>query len=189
MKSVSVSPRAASLQEKHVSSPALRHNGFYQFTAFVENQETGADCSVDVQFSLPGVSAPFAKILSADLSAQNSKGGLALKGVPSSDSLFDQNTFDGSMNPTYWEEVLGATGTFGLIAAWKDYEGYAEEPDSSRLTSPQFDMLSPARRTSSARDAPARAATTTSFWISNASRECARSELVDSPSRWNAYAG
>jgi hypothetical protein len=33
------------------------------------------------------------------------------------------------MNPTYWEEVLGATGTFELIAAWKDYEGYAEEPD------------------------------------------------------------
>ena len=24
----------------------LRHNGFYQFTAFVENQETGADCSL-----------------------------------------------------------------------------------------------------------------------------------------------
>ena len=66
-----------------------------------------------MQFSLSGVSAPFAKILSADLSAKNSKGGLALKGVPSSDSLFDQNTFDGFMNPSYWEEVLGATGTFG----------------------------------------------------------------------------
>jgi len=107
----------------------LRHNGFYQFTAFVENQETEAECSVDVQFSLSGVSAPFAKILSADLSAKGSKGGLALKGVPSSASLFDQKTFDGFMNPIYWEEVLGATGTFELLAAWKDYEGYAEEPD------------------------------------------------------------
>jgi hypothetical protein len=82
-----------------------------------------------VQFSLSGVSAPFTKILSADLSAKGSKGGLALKGVPSSDSLFDQKTFDGFMNPSYWEEVLGATGTFELIAAWKDYAGYAEEPD------------------------------------------------------------
>ncbi len=113
----------------HTSNVTLRHNGFWQFTAFVENQETESDCSVDVQFSLSGVSVPFGKILSADLSAKNGKGGLALKGVPSSDALFDQKTFDGFMNPSYWEEVLSATGTFELIAAWKDYGGYAEEPD------------------------------------------------------------
>jgi hypothetical protein len=107
----------------------LRHNGVYQFTAFVENQETEADCSVDVQFSLSGVSAPFTRVLSADLSAKNGKGGLALKGVPSSDSLFDQKTFDGFMDPGYWEQVLGATGTFDFLVAWKDYEGSAEAPE------------------------------------------------------------
>ena len=82
-----------------------------------------------MQFSSSGVSAPFAKVLTRSPVQKTAREALALKGVPSSDSLFDQNTFDGSMNPTYWEEVLGATGTFGLIAAWKDYEGYAEEPE------------------------------------------------------------
>ena len=119
-------PKPVVLQTANVT---LRHNGAWQFTAFVENQETEADCSVDIQFRLSGVSTPFGLVLKADLSAKGATTGMALQGVPSSASLVEQKTFDGFKNPTYWEEVLGATGTFELISAWKDYGGYAEEPD------------------------------------------------------------
>ena len=113
----------------HTANVTLRHNGAWQFTAFVENQEPESDCSIDVQFTLSGVTTAFGLVLQADLSAKGAKKGLALKGIAPSASLVKQGTFDGFKNPVYWEEVLGATGTFELVAAWKDYEGYAEEPD------------------------------------------------------------
>jgi len=113
----------------HTANVTLRHNGVWQFTAFVENREPESDCSIDVQFKLSGLNPPFGLVLKADLSGKGSKAGLALQGVPSSASLADQRTFDGFKNPAYWEQVLGATGTFELIAVWNDFEGYAEEPD------------------------------------------------------------
>ena len=113
----------------HTANVTLRHNGVWQFTASVENREPESDCSINVQFKLSGLNPPFGLVLKADLSGKGAKAGRALQGVPSSASLVDQRTFDGFKNPAYWEQVLGATGAFELIAAWNDFEGYAEEPE------------------------------------------------------------
>jgi hypothetical protein len=65
-------------------------------------------------------------------SSDNSKSNVQLEETSRWDTVTPMpfvEAFDGFMNLSYWEEVLGATGTFELIPAWKDYAGYAEEPD------------------------------------------------------------
>jgi hypothetical protein len=109
----------------------LRHNGSWEFTALVENQETEADCSFDLQFDLIGLSTPFGAVLPGDLSAKDSTSGSAIHGIPSSRSFSRQDHFAGFRDPAYWEQVLGATHKFDLFVAWNDYEPTPEEPDSA----------------------------------------------------------
>jgi hypothetical protein len=97
----------------------LRHNGWWEFTASLENQETGADCSFDLQFALTGVSSPFGAVIPGDLSAKDSSTGSAILGVPSSQTFPRTDFFAGFTNSLYWEEILGATYKFDLIVAWQ----------------------------------------------------------------------
>ncbi|MCC6175963.1 MAG: hypothetical protein IT305_11710 [Chloroflexi bacterium] len=112
------------------ASVVCRHSGGWEFTAHVENKEPKADCSLDVQFDLSGVSPPFGAVVSSDLSAPGSSAGLSLYGVPSQRTLTRPGTFTGFQNPSYWESVLGATGKFSLIAAFENYAPTPEAPDS-----------------------------------------------------------
>ena len=75
-----------------------RHNGFYQFTAFVENQETGAELLVDVQLSL-WVSAVRNCRRGSQCKKTAREAGTQGCSRPAT-RLLDQNTFDGFMNPT-----------------------------------------------------------------------------------------
>jgi len=109
----------------------LRHNGSWEFTAHLENQETKADCSFDLQFRLAGVSAPFGAVQPGDLSMKDGTEGTVLLGIPSAKTFTRQDNFGGFTNPAYWEEVLGANYLFEFGAVtWQDYAGYPEEPDS-----------------------------------------------------------
>ena len=107
----------------------LRHNSGWEFTAFLENQEEQSDCSFDLQFKLEAVSSAFAAVLPGDLSAKGSTTGLALHGIPSSNTFSRQDHFAAFTNPSYWEEVLSATQKFEMSVAWQDYAGDPEEPD------------------------------------------------------------
>ncbi len=109
----------------------IRHNGSWEFTAYVENQETKADCSFDVQFRLVAVSSPFGAVLPGDLSMKGGTEGTVLLGIPSSRTFSRQGNSAALTSPAYWEEVLGANYVFEFGAvAWQDYAGYPEEPDS-----------------------------------------------------------
>lgn len=107
----------------------LRHKTAWEFTAFLENQEDHAECSFDLQFSLVGVSSPFDAVVKGDLSAKDATTGIALWGIPSSNTFPRHDHFAGFANPSYWEEVLGANYKFELYVAWDDGGGYPEEPD------------------------------------------------------------
>ncbi|HBH79458.1 MAG TPA: hypothetical protein DDY39_06490, partial [Nitrospira sp.] len=63
-----------------------RHDGSWNYTAELENEETEADVSFDLQFDLVGVSSPFGAVLKGQLSASGNgaitKTGLRAIGVP-----------------------------------------------------------------------------------------------------------
>ncbi|PEL43361.1 hypothetical protein [Bacillus toyonensis] len=108
-----------------------RHDGSWEFTASLENQETQADCSFDLQFSVIGVSQPFGAVLKGDLSAAGdgpiTKIGFRTKGIPSTKTFTQIGRFDGFRNSVYWEEIFNATEKFELFPAWINYQSPPDE--------------------------------------------------------------
>jgi hypothetical protein len=109
----------------HTAVVTCRHDGRWEFTAHLENQETEADCSFDLQFDLVGVSRPFGAVLMGQLSAAGTgrvtKIGLRIQGVPPDKTFQTTGHFHGFQDPVYWEEILSASEKFDLIPAWQSY--------------------------------------------------------------------
>lgn len=113
-----------------------RHDGSWNYTAELENEETEADVSFDLQFDLVGVSSPFGAVLKGQLSASGNgaitKTGLRAIGVPPKKTFSYSAVFAGFQNPAYWAEVYAATGKFSFPpngVAWKNYAPPPEAPD------------------------------------------------------------
>ena len=113
-----------------------RHDGSWSYTAELENEETEADVSFDLQFDLIGVSSPFGAVLKGQLSASGNgpitKTGLRVLNIPPKKSFSDSDDFAGFQNPAYWAQVYAATGKFSFPpngVAWKSYAPPPEAPD------------------------------------------------------------
>lgn len=76
-----------------------------------------------------GISPPFGADLPGMLSSPGLPQGMALYGTPSKQSFSVPGSHAAFQDPAYWEAVLNAAHKFELATAWKDYGGYAEEPD------------------------------------------------------------
>ncbi|MGG5787935.1 hypothetical protein ACQ3VH_12785 [Bacillus pretiosus] len=110
-----------------------RHDGGWEFNAYLENQETEADCSFDLKFSVNGISQPFEILLSGDLSASGNgsvtKIGMRTHGIPPAKTFSRTGHFDGFRNPLYWEEFLKASGKFEFLPpAWNNYQPLPDDP-------------------------------------------------------------
>jgi hypothetical protein len=110
-----------------------RHDGVWNYTAELENEETEADVSFDLQFTMQGVTPPFGKALPGQLSASGNgpvtKAGLRAIGVPPKKVFSAAGHFAGFEDPAYWFQVYAATGKFTLEPAWKNYAPTPEAPD------------------------------------------------------------
>jgi hypothetical protein len=107
----------------------LRHSGGFELTAFLKNQAGSADCTFVLTFTLQGVAPPFGASVTGELSSPGLTQGMALYGTPSKQSFSQPGSYAAFQDPAYWDTVLNAVHKFELSTAWKDYGGYAEEPD------------------------------------------------------------
>jgi len=111
-----------------------RHDGGWEYTAELENQETEADVSFDLQFDILGVTPPFGAPLAGSLSAAGdgpiTKTGLRIHGIPPKKQFARSGQYAGFQDPTYWAAVYAASHKFDLTnAAWRNYLPSPEEPD------------------------------------------------------------
>lgn len=120
----------------HAAQVVLRHDGGYEFTADVENQETEADADFDLQFSLVGTSPPYGLVGEGQLSRKHDKDGigptpegLATKGVPFRRTFSWPGSSDLLRDPVFWKSVVEASHKFEFFIAWDHNKGYPEEPD------------------------------------------------------------
>ena len=111
-----------------------RHDGGWEYTAELENEETEADVSFDLQFDILAVTPPFGAPLAGSLSAAGNgpitKTGLRAQGVPPKKTFSRSGHFPGFQDPTYWATVYEASHKFDLTnVAWKNYLPSPEEPE------------------------------------------------------------
>lgn len=111
-----------------------RHDGGWEYTAELENEETEADVSFDLQFDILAVSPAFGAPLAGSLSAAGNgpitKTGLRIHGIPPKKQFSRSGHFPGFQDPTYWLAVYEASHKFDLTnVAWKNYLPSPEEPD------------------------------------------------------------
>lgn len=111
-----------------------RHDGGWEYTAELENEETEADVSFDLQFDIlavtPAFGAPLAGSLSAAGNGPITKTGMRIQGIPPKKTFSRSGHFPEFQNPTYWAAVYDASHKFDLTnVAWKNYLPTPEEPD------------------------------------------------------------
>ncbi len=111
-----------------------RHDGGWEYNAELENQETEADVSFDLQFDMLAVTPPFGAPLAGSLSAAGdgpiTKSGMRIHGIPPKKTFSRSGHFAGFQDPTYWATVYEASHKFDLThVAWKNYMPTPEEPD------------------------------------------------------------
>jgi hypothetical protein len=111
-----------------------RHDGGWEYTAELENEETEADVSFDLQFDILAISPPFGAPLAGSLSAAGNgpitTTGLRTHGVPPKKQFQRSGQFSGFQDPTYWAAVYEASHKFDLTnVAWKNYRPSPEEPE------------------------------------------------------------
>lgn len=111
-----------------------RHEGGWTFTAELENEESEADVSFDLQFDILGVSPPFGAPLPGELSASGNgpitKTGRRIHGTPPKRVFDTGGYFAAFEDPTYWAEVHEASAKFDLThVAWKNYLSMPEAPE------------------------------------------------------------
>lgn len=117
------------------ASFTCRHDGSWAYTAELENEETEADVSFELQFTLVGVTPPFGAPLRGDLSAAGTgpvtKTGMRIQGIPPKKQFIAPGHFAGFEDPTYWAQVCAASEKFEFAAvAWKNYAPSPEAPDT-----------------------------------------------------------
>lgn len=119
-----------------------RHDGGWEYTAELENEETEADVSFDLQFDILGVTPPFGAPLAGSLSAAGNgpitKTGMRIQGIPPKKQFARSGHFSGFQDPTYWAAVYEASHKFDLTnVAWKNYmpgpdEGEYEDKEDDK---------------------------------------------------------
>jgi hypothetical protein len=112
-----------------------RHDGGWEYTAELENEETEADVSFDLQFDLLAITPPFGAPLAGSLSAAGNgpitKTGLRTLGIPPKKQFSRSGNFPGFKDPTYWVAVYEASHKFDLTnVAWSNYMPSPEAPDT-----------------------------------------------------------
>lgn len=111
-----------------------RHDGGWVYTAELENEETEADVSFDLQFDITGLTPPFGAPLPGDLSAAGNgpvtKTGMRIYGIPPKKRFTRSGNFHAFRDPAYWAAVYEASHKFDLSnVAWENYLPGPEEPD------------------------------------------------------------
>jgi hypothetical protein len=100
----------------------------------LENEETEADVSFDLQFDILGVAPPFGAPLPGQLSAAGdgpvTKIGMRTRGIPPKHQFLGRGRFPGFQDPAYWATVYEASHKFDLTnAAWDNHMPIPEGPE------------------------------------------------------------
>lgn len=105
--------------------------GFWSLTVDFENTVVGYDCGaiIGVDLALPSP-LTFGGSVDVDRAAKGGlPEGLTSKGYPTRHTTVKHGQSSLLQNPAFWNEILAATATWKMFAAWRNYVSGADKPD------------------------------------------------------------